>query len=790
MPNALYAVDSKDNSSNEELLARIFEEEKAKLEEEQRHLDRLAKDIEGKFNLDASMRQRKEVEWYWSERLKLGSMFRYWNRWQNEDTNDPFKADTKSIEDHPGFNIVRPKMKIGKAQLEMLQFGAGTDKNFTIKAKKPVKVKTQIANQSPVFQADGISPVMGPDGQQMTVGQIAMEQSQKDDDAARKMDETVWNQLSNVDYGQKMRDGFDSMLWYGTAVYKGPFNKNKCNKVRYKTATQDGKSLWVTAYTEEAAPCFERIPVWLFYPDHRAMDIREAEHATVVHIFTPTQYRLLTKQYGFRQEVIAEQLKSTPTNSYSAFRARAIQYDNTKFLENKYIALEWHGTVGLDDLGRLGIDPPYTNPHDMYKAEIWVCQGRVIYASLELLEADLCLPFAVNVWEPDPASMFGFGSILLRDAQRVVDNSYRKVLDAAGLCALPQVAINKESIKSADGKNQITPGNVWYFTENGMNDDINKAIQFFFPPNNIEMLMRVLTTAREFGEEESTVPLITGGLGNPEVNDGGATGMTIRMQSATTVLASKAREWDDNITKPIVNWFYEWNMQYSEKDEDKGDFDVDVQTSTAYLNKIIGQRDLERLSVEASQDPDMKFLVDRTALLRARLTGMNIPYDSIVRDEEQVKLLQQQAAEQAQNNPDPATVKSQADMINAQAHQQSVQNDADKLKFEAQQGLEEARMAHQQAMENYNTRNNEAQARAMDSASKRDVALLQLAANDKQAADELNVKLNIAKDQQVADNFIEGVAAHQVHRKLDLEQQNIDVKKEEIKLKKQGKTGI
>jgi hypothetical protein len=300
----------------------------------------------------------------------------------------------------------------------------------------------------------------------------------------------------------------------------------------------------------------------------------------------------------------------------------------------------------------------------------------------------------------------------------------------------------------------------------------------------------VLTLAREFGEEESTVPLITGGLGDAEISDGGATGMTIRMQSATTVLASKAREWDDNVTKPIVSWFYEWNMQYSEKEEDKGDYDIDVQTSTAYLNKIIGQRDLERLSAEIPNNPELGMIVDQQGLTYARLAGMNIPYDSIVRDREQVEVLKQKAAEAAQNNPDPATVKSQADMINAQAHQQSVQNDADKLKFEADQGLEEARMAHEQAMENYNTRNNEAQARAMDSASKRDVALLQLAAENKQAADQLEVKLGIAKDQQVADSFIEGVAAHQAHRKLDLEQQNIDVKKEEIKLKKQGKTGI
>lgn len=772
------------DESASELIQRVYEEEKAALADQERQLKALAKEIEGKFNTDSAQRQRKEMEWYWAERLQLGSMWRYWNRWSVEDSTNPLgrKDDEYGAGNSPEFNIVKPKIKIGQAQLEMLQFGAGTDKNFTIKAKKSVQLDSDLVKNSPVFMPDGQTPLMGQDGQQKTIGQLALERSQADDECARKMDEEVWAQLSSVNYGEKMRNGFHDLLWYGSAIYKGPFNNNKCKKVRYQASASDGSPLWITAYTEEPTPDFSGVNPWLFYPDHRALCIDDAEHATEVHIYTPTQFARLARQDGFRKDTIGQLLQEKPANNYyPAFRARAVQYNNTKFLEGKYVCLEWHGTVGIKQLGSLGIEPPYENPMGLYKAEIWVCQGEVIYAVLEMLEADEGLPYAVSVWEPDPASLFGFGAILLRDGQRVVNMAYKMYLDNAGLCALPQVAVDTDAFKPQDGKPEIVPGKVWRRTENGMGQSITDAIQFFFPPNNLDMLGQVMDRARDFANEESIIPLIAGGLEDAQVSDGGATGYALRLQSSTTVLSSKARQWDDNITKKVVGWFYEWNMQYSDKNEIKGDFDIDVQTSTAYLNKMIGQRDLERLSVQAAQDPDMKFLVDRTALLRAMLTGMNIPYDSIVYSKEQSEILRQQAMQAAQNNPDPNAIKAQADMLNAQARMGDVQNDTAKLEFDKQQGMVEAQMEYQKYMANQQTRNNEAQSRALAAASDRDVALANLAQKDRQAAQQMMTDLDIAQQQRETDQFLAGVSAHQTQQKLALEARNTAVKEKEAK---------
>ena len=102
----------------------------------------IAKQIEGKFTQDCSRRARKEREWILSEQLLMGSTFRFYGK--NTNTDMPYTSGQMSskdgyglgyFNDRPEHNIVRSKLEIAKAQLEMLQFGAGTDKNFTIRSK-------------------------------------------------------------------------------------------------------------------------------------------------------------------------------------------------------------------------------------------------------------------------------------------------------------------------------------------------------------------------------------------------------------------------------------------------------------------------------------------------------------------------------------------------------------------------------------------------------------------------------------------------------------------------------
>lgn len=739
--------------------------------QKQSALKELAQEIESKFNMDCSKRSRKEQEWIESERLVLGSMYKFLDRWSG---GTPFSKE-EDKNDHPEHNIVKPKLKIAKAALEMLQFGAGTDKNFHIKPKQLAEDLKNLLNQEQaVF---GGQPHVDEQGQPVSIADLAQQKIQEDAESARKMDEEVFAQLLSSNYGKKVRDGFDSNLGYGTTVYHGPVNSVKCNKKKTQLQTSSGQTIWTSVYEEIPRPDFELLSVWQFYPDYRALCIEECEHATVVHVLSPKQFRQLHKRPGFIKDKIVEISKDEPVdNYYSAFKSSAARYNNDDYLNNKYVCLQWHGTVTKDQCGCMGIDPPFDNPFDLYRAEIWVCQGEIINASLEMLESDDELPFAVDVWEKDPSSLFGFGAILLRDPQRVVNKSYQAMLDNAGLAALPMWAWNEEMIDPIDGKPEIGPGKGFKMTTFGQ--DPSKAIAFFYVPANTEHLKNVLMTAKEFGNEESTIPLIAGGMQDPTMTDAGATGMAMVMQASTSLLSSKARQHDDNITKKIVTWFYEWNMQYSEKEEIKCDCEIDVQTSTAYLQKVLGQRDLERLCIEYAQNPELKFLLDGNELYRARLAGMNIPYDRIVYDNSKSEQLRQQAAEAQAQQPNPDQMKAESSLMTAQAKMKQVELEEQRLAFDADEGMKMAEMAHQEKMEQYRIREEEAETRHQESIDKKQVELLKIDQKDAHLEATLNQKRYVADSKHSTDKFMKGIDATQKAQQIRIEAENAKTKRQ------------
>ena len=744
-------------------------------------LKSIAQEVETQFREDAMHRKVKEQEWLVAEKLNLPQSATIRENRITADKPYGLRKGNQDTESSipPEFNIVRSKMKIAKAQLEMMQFGAGSDKNFEIRNDPASDVVNDLQNFDIVLHPDTQTPVIDPQtGQPMTISDLAAKKISEDDERARRMDETVWSNCIEMNYGQKMRQGMDDYLEYGTTVFQGPFNNRKVSKVRKNLTTSDNRSIWVSETSEQIKPDFKRVNPWLFFPDHRALSIEECERATVVNILTARDLRNLAKREDFFGDVIKALLKEEPNrNYYNCFTPQSSFYNNKNYLAGKYIVLEYHGYLGIKELDDLGITPPFENPFDVYPCEIWVCQGKIIYLGLELLENEDRLPFAVECWERDPSSLFGFGSILLYDAQRVVNMTYKMLLDNAGMSALPQVGVNSELVKATDGKPVITPGKVWEMTEFG--DDIHKALQFFYPENNVQMLASVLNMAREFGNEESTIPLIQGGLTDPNIGDAGATGMSMIMVASNSILSSKARSWDDNITKPIIKGIYEWNMQYNNREDIKGDFVIDVKTSTAYLSKVLEQKDIERLCVEVQQNEELQDLIEVDELYRARLAGMKLPFDRIVRDPAKVEKIRREKAQAAQANQqnNPEWMDAQSKVMTAQARMQDAQVKEKQLQFDATVGLQEAQMEHDQKMADYTvTRPAEAQARVQQAQIQQQTQREKIAADLQQKR--MQVDANVYNhDQKVKQNNF-----HQGMKQVN-EQQKIVLKNKEVQIK-------
>lgn len=692
-------------------------------------LETLAGAVEDKFQQRVRHRAPKENQWLRATELYYGKLAFSGNLINRE---SPFELVDYS--NRPDVNIVRSKCNIAIAQTFSMQFGTG-NKNWDIWPSKKNK--------------DALNEY-----------------------AASLMSATIEQQLEESHYTNVCWKGMRDRVILGSTVLKGPANVGKLVR-SYRPL--EGTGTWVPDLTVDYSPELKYVNPWFFYPDETVDSLDDLGDTIEVHPKSALELKKLMKHEGFDAEAIARVLENAPEEYRSQTWAdyAKLSENNAHLFKNKYLVLEYHGPITRTQLDKLEIEPHYESINDEYYGEVWVCEGEVIRIELESIEASFRAPYYMSVWEKDPASVFGYGvPLMMEDAQRVVNETWHMILDNSAQSSGVQVGMHKHLIEPANGKWELGPGQIWYVTDAG--STVEQALQFFTTPNVTENLIPVMQIAQGFAEEESGIPLITAGLQSPEAVDS-ATGQLVMQQASTTLLDFMSEEWDNCITAPIIQAWYGWNMQYNPDPDIKGQFEIDVRTSTQYKNKQLHIRDLEKISVEAAQNPSLAKWVNMDALTKLRLSLMNLPDKSVLKSEEQVA--EEEAAAAA--NPEP-----NIDLMEQQLKARELALKEAELQFKVQQEQQRELWEHKERMLAGQARFVESQARVAVSQNEKETEILKLAQKSEEAAARLLMQEKIAKENNQTKAFL---TAMQESRK----QEEVDTYKAELEYKRQtGRQGV
>ena len=224
---------------------------------------------------------------------------------------------------------------------------------------------------------------------------------------------------------------------------------------------------------------------------------------------------------------------------------------------------------------------------------------------------------------------------------------------------------------------------------------------------------------------------------------------------------------------------YDWEMQYNPKEEIKGSYEIDVRTSTSYLRSQIEQQKLERLRQEIAQGSPLGEWINLDELAVASLAGMKLPYKGIVKTPQQVA---QERANRPPPPPDPNMLKAQADMQKVQIEAQKLQFEQSKYQTDMQIKAQEIQMEYEAQLRTDATRDREAQASALKAQFDYMAQMAALAAKDEEHRNKIVADLQKSEATLQVQKFLAGMefaARHEDQR----------LKGEELKLKKQGKTG-
>lgn len=687
----------------------------------------LASKIETLLKTRAINRKFKELEWLECTRLNLGALSYALN---NNSPDNPFDESTNRKR-RPTVNIVSAKCEIAISQCVSMQFGAG-EKNWDLWPS-----------------ANSTNP--------------------EDESKCKMMSNEIETQLDKCRYGYEARQAIEDRVLLGTGILKGPVNTGKLCR-EYKPSA-DGE-VWLPEVTVEHTPEVVRVNPWLFFPDDTTNDPDKVQDSIELHPMSRVELAQYRNHQGFDIDAITEVLKQQPADYCNTnFTEYARITDSNPYLfKDKYAVIEYHGPITSEELDKLDIQPTYNSPTEEYYGEVWICQGKVIRIELENLEAYFEIPYAISIWKKDPSSVFGFGQPLtMRDSQRVANATWHMILDNASLSSGPQAAIQRRWMNPADGNWEIEPRKMWNLTDPTMK--VSDAIQFFNVPNVTADLMPILALAREFAQEESSTPLMTAGLTGAE-NQESATGQLISDKNSTVLLDFQAEAWDDQITTKVITRMYGWNMQYNKKKEIKGNYTIDVRSSTEYKNKQIYIRDLERLSVESSQNPEMAMAVDTAALTKARLDLMHLPNRTIVRTDEAIAQMKQEQ----QNKPDPDMIALQIKQTEAETSRMKVQLDGQKLQFEAQQQQQRELWDHQEKMSANYARTVESDAMVRRALLEKETEMIKLASQSQNEALKQQYLLQANMDSNDTKAFIAGMQENRKERENLLYEQELKLK--------------
>lgn len=600
-------------------------------------------------------------------------------------------------------NITRNKTNAAEARLQDMLFPTD-DRNFGLYST-PVPELDYVSRQTPQAP-DEEEPI----AEARKIKAFA-------NDAAMAMQEVIDDQLLESRYHIKARDIIHDACQLGTSVIKGPIIIGRTKK-RWDVMP-DGMS--VMQIVEALEPTVERVDPWDFFPDMSAKHIGEAEFVFERRRLSKKQLREMAQLPGVLVSQLREIVKGAAKDTHKAQDftddIRNITGVNTVGEGNKYEIWEYHGPISktelIDAMSMSEDEVDYEEVDELddeIEATVFFCGERVIKVSVNPMESD-DRPYSVFNWEKDESSIFGFGvPCLMRSAQKVINASWRMMMDNAGLSVADQIVVNKELLYPADGSWDMTPKKIWYLRDKTRS--VGEAFATFSTPSHQAELANIFGMARQLADEETNLPLIAQGEMGPHTTKT-SSGMAMLMNSSNIVLRKAVKNWDDDITRPLITRFYDFNMQFNDKAEIKGDFSIEARGSGALLVREKQQENLMIYSNLSMSIPEFAKRRDWAELDREIAKSLEVPYDQITLGEEEMAEREAQAMEMAQmqqQDPgaDKAAVEMQLKQLDLQIKQGRLQLDSqkaaaalqqDQAEMQADMQLEVARMEQIERLE-------------------------------------------------------------------------------------------
>ncbi len=512
--------------------------------------------------------------------------------------------------------------------------------------------------------------MMGPIYSPKVMEQFVDLQIQNAKTAAKKMEQAIEDCLVESNWHGEMRQMIEDSGRIGSGVFKGPFPVRRVARMAKRDpVTGEVKFIRLS----EIKPGSKRIDPWNFFPDPACGEnIHNGSYTWEREYLSSRKVKEMLEMSGYDKEellaVLREGPKSAREGSESSHRQNDAEFEMWIF----------HGHCAAEHLRMYGVELE-EDVEEKMPAMAVVINDRLVKITLSVMDEGE-FPYDVLAWQRRPGLPWGVGvSRQIRTVQRILNGSVRAMMDNASLSAAPQIILGNK-VTPEDGTWTLYPGKRWRVEADADITDVRQAFNAFIVPSVQNELMNIINWAMSMAEDTTGLPAMLQGIRGDSPNTLG--GMQLQDNNASSVLRRLARRFDDYVTQPHIQRYFDWMMQYNDDDSIKGDFQIDVRASSALLERNTQQSFLMQM-LAISKDPT--YGLDPARLMRELLKGQRL-------DPERVALTEEQKQAQQAPQQDP-TLQARAQLLAAQAEHTQARTAVEHVKVSVEQARAEQLLA-------------------------------------------------------------------------------------------------
>lgn len=426
----------------------------------------------------------------------------------------------------------------------------------------------------------------------LTVKDVAQENIQMAEKDAKAAETRVYNWMIESQFRREFRKIIRDAAKVGTGILKGPFPKSKRVTVLKRNA-----DVTEVGIMDKIVPSCERKSVWNIYPDPSCGDnIHNGDYIFEKDSFSARQVRGLKKLPGYIATQIDKILAEGPDKAYIDGDQARRQQDQSK---DKYTVWYFYGALTKEEVSAIDDVTPVKGFDSGQEAKevyaiVTLINDSVVRATINPLDSG-SFPYHSMAWQERDGDWAGIGvPEQMRAPQRIVNAALRAMLNNAGKAADNQYVINQMAVRPADGSWVITPGKVW-LTTNDFSGDIRQAFMAIQIANTTDMMEKIIMTGERFAEESTSIPLVSQGQSGTTTPDTFG-GQQLQNNNANQLLRSIGSSFDDNITEPVVQQYYEWLLMDPDvPTNEKFEWEIDAHGSNALVERAIQNQTIAQM---------------------------------------------------------------------------------------------------------------------------------------------------------------------------------------------------